>query len=304
MGRLIVIGGILLLVVGGVALAWEIADWPPPRLLLKYGFPPAGGPTGRTCTLEGVEFVELSPGCFRMGSHARCETGDLLGRICAMAGLPWGRRPRHSGVECPPRWVEFREGFWIARTEVTHEQYGRFDPGHRDLHRKTDEYWGAKGPVIRVSWLDARKYCAWLAERSGRPVRLPSEAEWEHACRAGSRSEYCFGDDPAELPEHAWVLANSGETAHAVATRPPNAWGLHDLHGNVWEWCEDTRFERAEGAPRDGSARVEEGGLQRVVRGGGWAYGPLDARSARRNWMYARFGNGNVGFRPVFTLPE
>ena len=110
-----------------------------------------------------------------------------------------------------------------------------------------------------MSWEDAQAYCKWLAERSGLSVRLPSEAEWENACRAGSRTEYAFGDDPARLGQYAWFDENSDGRAHAVKTKRPNAWGLYDLHGNVWEWCEDTWHKDYKGAPEDARAWTEGG---------------------------------------------
>ena len=106
---------ILLLLAGIVTILWSGLDWPPPRLILKYGFPPTGGPTGNVRVIEGVEFVELKPGYFRMGSHYRCDTGDLLGRVCRPLGLPWGRESSHDTLT-PPRWVEFTEPLWVARS--------------------------------------------------------------------------------------------------------------------------------------------------------------------------------------------
>ena len=100
----------------------------------------------------------------------------------------------------PFHWVEFRDGFWIARTEITNAQYERF----RKEHERPRYSEGDDDPVVDVSWEDARAYCAWLAEKSGLSVRLPSEAEWECGCRAGSRSEFCFGEDEERLSVYAW----------------------------------------------------------------------------------------------------
>jgi formylglycine-generating enzyme required for sulfatase activity len=250
--------------------------------------------------IRGVELVELKPGFFRMGSFHRCEKGDLPGRLCSILHLPWGTRPRPRGDEWPAHWVELSYSFWIARTEVTNKQYEEFDPEHRRC-----EYWGADDdPVVDVSWLEAREYCAWLSSFGGLTIRLPGEAEWEFAARAGSMAEYCFGDDGTGLGSYGWYRGNSGGSVHAVGTRLPNAWGLFDLHGNVWEWCEDAYFGNYEGAPSDGRVWTSGGRLwrttsERVYRGGGcqdladWCRASSrDRHLPAAQWM-------TQGFRPV-----
>lgn len=140
-------------------------------------------------------------------------------------------------------------------------------------------------PVAEVSWDQARGFCQWLSRASGPVVRLPTEIEWEFACRAGSSAEYCFGDDEKGLAKHAWYRENSGGHAHRVAGRAPNRWGLHDLHGNVWEWCDDTwRDSHSERPPVD--AQTMDGTTRRrVLKGGGW-FGPAsDSRSAIRDYV-------------------
>ncbi|MCU0725368.1 MAG: formylglycine-generating enzyme family protein, partial [Planctomycetes bacterium] len=139
LNRLLIAAFVVLFLVGLVSAVWNLCDQPPPRLILKYGFPPAGGPTGRTMTIEGVEFVELKPGYFRMGSHFFCQEGDLVGRICAALGLPWGKHPRHNTNECPPHWVEIRTGFWMARTEITNGQFERYQPKRKRRPLSSDD---------------------------------------------------------------------------------------------------------------------------------------------------------------------
>jgi formylglycine-generating enzyme required for sulfatase activity len=284
------------LVVG--VLAWTALDLPPLRLVLSHGFPPAGGPTGRMKEIEGVRFVEIGTGYFRMGSWFQCTKGDALGRICKVFHLPWGKQPVEKGDEVAVHWVEIREPYWIADCEVTNAQYERFDPKHER------DWPGDHDPVTSVSWDDAEAYCDWLAKRSALPVRLPSEAEWEYACRAGSRSEYCFGDDNARLGDYAWTAENSRLEAHEVKTRRQNAWGLYDMHGNVWEWCEDTYHESYAGAPDDGRAwtgggriRAEGTSPYRVIRGGVSEQGAWDCRSAERDCSSAVTHWGSIGFR-------
>jgi formylglycine-generating enzyme required for sulfatase activity len=222
-----------------------------------------------------------------MGSTANTEGGDWLGKLCKPFGLPWGKKPTPSD-EMPVHWVEFRRGFWIATTEVTNAQYERFRPGHERSKRSR----GDDTPVVDVSWEDAKDYCAWLSKKTGRPIRLPSESEWECSCRAGSGDEFAFGDDEARLREYAWCAENSEARAHAVATKEPNPWGLHDLHGNAWEWCEDTWHPSYLGAPIDGSPRSAAGASGRVQRGGGWWSPAERCRSAFR-----------IGFRPEYRFP-
>ena len=259
-------------------------------------FAPACAPTGETREVEGIVFVEIGAGTFLMGSNLDGELPDLLGRVCRPLELPWGD-PGKLSDEMPVHRVRFAEGFWIAKYEVTNEQYERFDPEHR-------RRWpGDRDPVVNVSWDDATRYCAWLAEKTGLPVRLPTEAEWEAACRGGSRSEYCLGDDEGQLGEYAWTSENSGDRAHEVGRKRANAWGLHDLHGNVWEWVEDTVHPSYEGAPTNGSAwtagGVPGGSPFRVLRGGSWYFDPVLCRSAYRLGLDPGVRGIFLGFRPA-----
>ncbi len=282
----------------GIALLALVAAWlamgrPPPGWVVRHGLPPAGGPTGRAVEIEGVRFIEIGPGFFRMGSEYGWDGGDLLGRLSAPAGLSWGRWPDPPTEEMPVRWVEMREPYWIAVSELTNAQYERFDLAHER------DWPGDDDPVTDLAWDEARAYCDWLSTRGSLRVRLPSEAEWEYACRAGSEGEYCFGDDEAGLPEYAWFDANSERRAHAVKTRRANAWGLYDLHGNVWEWCEDAHGPYAE-APRDGRARTTPGASpRRFYRGGGWYWAAVLCRSAYRSGSHPVLRGGWLGFRPA-----
>ncbi len=235
-----------------------------------------------------------------MGSWFNCQRGDALGRVCKAFGLPWGKQPQESGDEVLVRWVEIRQRYWIAETEVTNAQYERYDPEHKR------DWPGDDAPATSVSWGDAQVYCDWLSKRSGRPIRLPSEAEWENACRAGSQGEYGFGDDEKRLTEYAWFAENSEGRAHAVRTRRPNAWGLFDLHGNVWEWCEDTYHRDYEGAPEDarpwteGGVRWHQGRSRlRVRRGGDLVGAAVYCRSAYREGLHPADSGDRLGFRPA-----
>jgi len=158
--------------------------------------------------------------------------------------------------------------------------------------------------VSNVSWEDAKAYCAWLAGKCRRPIRLPSEAEWECACRARGDGEFTFGDDEETLSEYGWIEDRWESGAKAVGTRWPNRWGLRDLHGNVWEWCEDTWHESYDGAPADGSPWVDTSTDGHVVRGGCWFDTAVECRSAARNWYVPTFRIWDIGFRPAFVLTE
>jgi formylglycine-generating enzyme required for sulfatase activity len=155
--------------------------------------------------------------------------------------------------------------------------------------------------VVCVSWENAKAYVAWLSQETGQPYRLLSEAEWEYACRAGTTTRYWWGDDPP-TPEQANFGRNVRGTTE-VGTYPANPWGLHDMHGNVWDWVEDCWNESYQGAPSDGSAWMSGDCSRRVLRGGSWTYGGRAVlRSAFRGRSFADFRSFNRGFRVARTL--
>ena len=137
--------------------------------------------------------------------------------------------------------VKITQPFYLGVYQVTQAEY-QMVMGENPSH-----FHGETRPVERVSWAEAEAFCAKLSELEKTHYRLPTEAEWEYACRAGSKNEYCFGDDLRRLNYYAWHEGNSGAATHPVGTRKPNAWGFYDLHGNVWEWCSDWRGDYAVG---------------------------------------------------------
>jgi len=151
-----------------------------------------------------------------------------------------------------------------------------------------------------VSWHKAVEFCHKLSQRTGQTVRLPSEAEWEYACRAGTTGKYCFGDDESKLGSYAWYWENPEKRTHPVGQKSSNAWGLHDMHGNVFEWCEDITHENYQGAPSDGTAWINGGDRdQKVLRGGSWNINAFGCRSAYRTGDLAGVSDDSVGFRVV-----
>ncbi len=296
--RTLLATALTVLVAATLPLFWHSLGWPPLGLVLKHGLPPSGGPTGRTLNLEGVLFVELRPGYFLMGSHDLCTHGDLVGRICSPLGLPWGNQPKHGTEECPPRWVEISSPFWIAATEVTVASHQRL--------LRLESVAGAgnnfRNHPVCLSHLDAQRACDALSASQQFDFRLPTEAEWEYACRAGSQARFSSGDNEQQFQEMAWYISNSTMRSHAVGTRSPNLWGLYDMHGNFWEWCTDIWCADPRRLPTDGSAWTEDHAELRVIKGGSWDAPPHFCRSATRLAFSGQSLFRNVGFRPVFTL--
>ena len=162
---------------------------------------------------------------------------------------------------------------------------------------------GPRRSIINVTWDDANHYAAWLSRVTGKDYRLLSEAEWEYAARAGSSTRFSFGDEDSQLGGYAWFFANSGRKSQPVGTKGANAFGLHDMHGNVFEWVEDRWHQNYEGAPSDGLAWLDAGVPgRRVARSGSWYYDAKNLRSASRSGPPSDLRDGNVGFRVARTL--
>jgi formylglycine-generating enzyme required for sulfatase activity len=199
--------------------------------------------------------------------------------------------PGRSDAEDPQHEVHIAKPFALGVYAVTFDDYDRFCDSNKS-NKPDDRGWGrGNRPVIAVTWEEARAYCAWLSEQTGRRYRLPSEAEWEYACRAGTDTPFHFGPrittDQANFDgNYTYNGSAKGEYREKtvpVGSFPPNAFGLYNMHGNVWEWCQDAWHGNYNGAPMDGSAWEAGGAVARVVRGGSWDYGPVGARSACRH---------------------
>jgi formylglycine-generating enzyme required for sulfatase activity len=210
------------------------------------------------------ELVVIPAGEFMMGSTDEEEGGFE------------NERPRHR--------VTIARRFAIGRYPVTFDEYDRFCQA-TEQNKPEDRGWGrGRRPVINVSWDDAQDYLAWLSQETGRTYRVPSEAEWEYACRAGPTSRYSFGD--AITPKNANYADSGLRHTSEVGAYAANPWGLHDMHGNLWKWVEDNWHENYPGAPTDGSAwketKVSADSRLCVLRGGSWIDLPGDCRSAYR----------------------
>ena len=195
----------------------------------------------------------------------------------------------------------------------------RLSPFHIGKYQVTQRQWQAvmgdnpsrfKGdnlPVETVSWEMAVEFCEKLSKQTGKNYRLPTEAEWEYACLAGSTGKYCFGDDEALLKKYAWYSKNSDSKTHPVGEKLPNDWGLYDMHGNVWEWCQDWYDEnyyanlskQSEAINPQGPAN----GKYRVLRGGSWFYYQMYARAVFRGFNHPAFRDSNIGIRLVSCRP-
>ena len=226
----------------------------------------------------GPEMIILAAGNFLMGSP-QTESGryDFEGH-------------QHS--------VTISRPFALSTYEITFAEYDIFAKATGRKEPNGEGWRRADLPVINVSWDDAKAYAAWLSEQTGHQYRLPTEAECEYASRAGSTTMYSFGDGASLLHEYAWYRENSEKKPHPVGQKKPNAWGLYDMYGNVWEWVEDDWHDDYEGAPTDGKAWIGKSrGVYRVVRGGSWNDGAQYCRSAIRDYRVPVRRNSNLGFR-------
>ncbi|MDA0674439.1 MAG: formylglycine-generating enzyme family protein [Cyanobacteria bacterium] len=197
--------------------------------------------------------------------------------------------------------------FFMGKYPVTQIQYSAVMGNNPAEQYNAERFVASEKPVVGVSWNDAKAFCQQLAERSGKDYRLPSEAEWEYACRAETETPFHYGPTiSSELANYDGTQAyaggpNSENRGHTtpVDSFPANRWGLCDMHGNVWEWCEDDFHDSYEEAPMDGNPWIEPDrfNVRRVLRGGSWINDPKSCRSAYRHHTYAdKFGDG-LGFR-------
>jgi len=214
-----------------------------------------------------------------------------------MMGSPQDEKDRQSD-EGPQHEVTITRPFYMGVFEVTQEQYEKITGKHPSPLQ------GATRPAERVSWDDALEFCRMLSSRTGMTVSLPTEAQWEYACRAGTKTRFSFGDNDADVGDYAWYFENGGLKTHPVGEKKPNAFGLYDMHGNVWEWCSDW-YEGSYQANQDPMG--PDTGRFRVLRGGSFISRQESLRSASRDGdlsvgraVYAgRATYVGIGFRAV-----
>ncbi len=221
---------------------------------------------------SGIAFIAVPAGEFDMGAGQSLNDNE---------------RPVHR--------VRISKPFLIGKYPVTNQEYHRFlkaNPKTRPPVLLTNSRFNdPKQPVVGVSWDDAQAFCRWAG------CRLPTESEWEYACRAGSQQRFCFGADDSKLEEYAWFATNSGGKLHAVGEKTPNSWGLFDMHGNVWEWCQDRFGSYPKRAVTDPVGATS--GTERVLRGGSFLNDPAYLSCSFRNNFPPDDRNRDIGFRVV-----
>jgi formylglycine-generating enzyme required for sulfatase activity len=243
--------------------------------------------------------VLVPAGTFQQGSP-ESETGRLP-----------NEGPRHS--------VTFPNPFLISKYEITNKQYRLFDPTHTSSKVLNTDLDGDRQPVVGITWSQAKDYCAWLTKQASMTFSLPTEAEWEYACRAGTDTRRYWGDDPDN--NQTWKYANAADISSAsaglqfgnpfpnddgfagsspVGSFLPNAYGIYDMMGNVWEWCEDWFGLYTADAAIDPSG--PQRGYSKVIRGGSWQDGTDILRSAFRGGAPPDRARNYIGFRVVVRI--
>lgn len=269
----------------------------------------------------GMKFVDIPAGDFYMGSCKLTHKNAVENKRRAFLGLPLLKMVCPSGAPIDPN-AEDRETpqhavsintFQLGKYEVTVGEFKAYIVETKKYEFLTDEFMeandsGDQAPVTLLSWSDVQDYVAWLNHHKPKTdhgvYRLPSEAEWEYAARAGTNTAYSFSDFPVLLGTYAWYMDNSEKKVHPVGEKPANAFGLFDMHGNVWEWTEDCAHTGYQNAPADGSAWLAKKCKAHIVRGGSWGDGTGSARSAYRFSRKSEFRMNTYGFRLVRELPH
>ena len=248
----------------------------------------------------GMKFRFIPPGKFMMGSPQQ-EIDRCIGLRVELGN--W------FNAEAPEHEVEITQAFYLGSTELTVGQFRQFVKAEK--YQAGDDRWQEPGfeqaddhPVVWVSWQNAVDFCTWLSEKEGKKHRLPTEAEWEYSCRAGKGgTRYCFGNEDADLGLYAWFEANSGGKTQSVGKLRPNDWGLYDMHGNAWQWCQDyydpTYYKSSPKKDPPGGVGDSYG---HVFRGGSWFDAPVSCRSAFRPCQPPGHRDRNLGFRVSLSV--
>ena len=261
-----------------VTAAWALAG---ADANVLTGIPPAPKPAASLQAIIAydlgggvkLDLVLIHPGKYRMGG-------------------------RNTDDEKPVHEVTISKAFYIGKYDVTQEQYKAV------MKNDPSNFKGPKNPAERVTWDEAQTFCKNLSATSSTTVRLPTEAEWEYACRAGSTTTYCFGDSEDGLAAYAWYSGNANDTTHPVGEKKPNAWGLYDMHWNVWNWCVDWYDANYYASSPKIDPPGPASGTEHVVRGGSWHHGVTSARSACRYHFAPELRHTLLGFRVVVDVPK
>jgi formylglycine-generating enzyme required for sulfatase activity len=250
----------------------------------------------------GMKFKLIPPGKFTMGSP-QAEIDRALSLVDENS---WEKG--YIPTEGPEHPVGIRQPYYMGGTHVTVGQFRQFVEEAK--YNIGDDRWKNPGfeqfddcPVVLVAWDNAVAFCDWLSQKEGKTYRLPTEAEWEYSCRAGKKNlRYCFGDDDAKLEDYCWYSKNSGGGTRPVGKKKPNEWGLYDMHGNAWEWCQDYWDPNYyKWSPKQDPTGPRAGG-ERVFRGGSWAGPPVQCRSACHDHHDPGDRHNAIGFRVVLVV--
>ncbi|MBI5723299.1 MAG: formylglycine-generating enzyme family protein [Planctomycetes bacterium] len=268
--------GIATILFGGAWLALDAASPSTPPAATQPSTQPAKELILDLGNKVTMKLVLIPAGKFKMGSLE-----DEKGRI---------------KDEGPQREVAISNPFYLGIYEVTQEQYEQV------MGKNPSQFKAPANPVDSVPWADAVEFCKELSQKAGKTVMLPTEARWEYACRAGSKTRFCYGDDENKLDDYAWYDKNSGNKTHPVGQKKANDWGLYDMHGNVWEWCSDWYADSYENVKNE-DPQGPDSGTRRILRGGGWSGTVYFCRSAtRRGWSLPSSRSSYFGFRVVVEL--
>ena len=257
--------------------------------------------SGTALELAGSILTDLKT----LTNNAQQELNPITALLSSMVYIPGGSfmmgstDNEYGWAQCttPVHQVTL-QAFDIGAYEVTQAQYLAVMGTNPSYFQGTSYPGSENNPVEWVTWYDARAFCTALSALTGRTFTLPSEAQWEYACRAGTTTLYNYGNSDALLDNYAWWYSNSVSQTHPVGTKISNNWGLYDMMGNVYEWCLDSYHADYTGAPTDGSAWEPETGPLRMIRGGSWNNAnPGNLRSAYRNNSAPIHGHSLIGFR-------
>jgi len=236
------------------------------------------------------KFIKIKKGSFYMGSNE-----EYLYPEYSSPNDP-------NKYEKPLHHVKINYDFWITKNPITIQEYNEYLINNLmntiEIHNLNDNYL----PVTNISWNDANNYCDWRSKKESTNYRLPTEAEWEYTCRAGTDTKYFFGTNIKDLNEYAWYLQNSQNKIHKVGLKKQNPWGVNDMYGNIWEWCQDLWEDNYKYASSDGSAILIENKIETskaVIRGGSFSNIAENIYSSFRIFEYINDEKPNIGFRII-----